>query len=146
MARWSDRLGKTLAALKAAEFPKNAICHHLGIGVPGVVKPDIGIAPHGRGIVVMLYDRSRQPGFTAGQFREYRKGIVKYGKAIESWNGEDGHDGISIVIDWKPPKGFLRSINNYDAMASPFPALSLATGFAAFDKAWTAALKNQGLV
>lgn len=149
---WIDCLGFALAALEAADFPDDCICSHFGVLIYDLavaLPATIEIAPSfrgrgRRGTLVMMSDRNKRGGFTAEVFDDWRQGIATHDKIVEFWNGEAGHDSVSVVIDRPPAAGFDRAIENYHALPSPFNLSDENKArFTAFDEVWEAAYKTQ---
>jgi hypothetical protein len=150
MKDWAHQLGLAIKALETADFPPNSICHHLGIAAPiagPIASVELVPAPSRTGgLLIMLYTRKAK-NFPRHVFDEYRKGCAEYGEILDEWNGQEGHSGISIVIDREVPEKFSNALRNYINMRDVFnPTDAQQRGFAAFDRVWKEALISVGLL
>lgn len=127
------------AKLSRDDYPRHGICSHFGVTV-GHPCLAINMADRNGMTLVTLYARgsfSEKPGraylkvpgreiFQVGfpacvhKMRAHSVAEALDCGIVETWNGGDGHSGISVVLDREPPDSLVVGIRNYRGLPSPF--------------------------
>lgn len=127
--------------LDSIDPPQNAICNHFGdsIVVAGL-RIGLSTAPDAAAGKLLITAYSRKvtvAGYCRAGHVEPDRTYVGYNRAIhharansiatalssqiiDFWNGENGHNGISIVLDRPCSAILLTGIQSYRRLASPF--------------------------
>lgn len=137
-----------LALLDRPDFPRNGICHHLGVSY-SFNGNTIGFADwNDDALLIMVYmDASRFVRSASGEIEEMGRSktdhdqiIADVAKGAESnvlqtWNGEEDNQGVSIVLSRKCPEGLLACMKNYREMKNVFnPTEDERNGFNLFNQ------------
>lgn len=114
-----------LARLERDGCPEDAICHHHGVQAASVAGLTIGISPWGENsehTLVTIYDRNQMIGYPASAHDDRARAVAAAtnSQIVETWNGNDGVCGISVVLSYPCPKTLSRSIANYTALPDVF--------------------------
>lgn len=148
------QVASTIARLERPGYPENGITSHFGVTVP---HPSlrVEISPRGRGTLVIMYashmyakvfrEGCQSDPFNGRIHLGYQQALhqaraISVAKALNCgilsfWNGEDGHNGISIILDYRCPESLCVAVTNYNKMQSPFKLRAEdEEGFAAFRK------------
>lgn len=112
---------RAIARLERPGCPDDAICHHLGVNADSVDGISIGIKPHGGDTLITIYHRPSD-GYPEATHTARAAAVAEAmgSEIVETWNGEDGHDGISVVIAYPCPAALIRSIANYRKLPNVF--------------------------
>ena len=157
MGALARKIAERVAFLDGVKFQPNVICSHFGEHVSHAnLSINIGVRGLGAMLLITIYDRrhfvmgiarhghlDRQAGkYLAGQSRTIHTARAESVagalgcEIIDRWNGEDGHNGISIVLARRCPAVVLTGIQNYCAMGSPFHLTDAdRAGFEAYNNA-----------
>lgn len=161
MSALGRRIAAMTACLERDDYPRHGICSHFGVTV---AYPRLSInVSHRNGLTqVTLYSArsvSAQKGrayhalegqgyFIGFPAHIHRMRVASVAAAldcavVETWNGEEGHSGVSAVFDRPCPKSLVTAISNYRSMPSPFRLREEdRQGFQAFH-AWLDAGKTE---
>lgn len=141
-------VSRVIAHLDRADYPRDGICHHHGLSYT-CENDNVGVAEHEGKLLVMVYRGSAKyerdangdyvwHGYTATEHEGKADAVAKAVRATisETWNGKEGNDGVSIVLDRPCPEGLLVGIRNYRRMRDVFhPTPSEVDAFQRFS-AW----------
>lgn len=142
--------------LNRKDFPQHIICSHFGVG-RSVGNDYLQMSIHQsnfdkvtetfktQNLLITLYRSqnqfypdSKQVGYTQKELDLRKKAIVKAlgGKTLDSWNGLEGQNGISLVLDNPVPKSLILAITNYHNLGVRVFDLTKKdeTGFSNFEK------------
>ena len=110
-------------AIDVDSFPKDGICSHLGINVKGVHPFNLGVCHHGGFLLLTIYC----PDYYTVVWTEYSFHKLKariseeFSLPVSShWNGEQGNNGISIVLARDCPDSLMTGIKNYYKLKNVF--------------------------
>lgn len=125
----AQQIGKSvasaLARLERDGCPEDAICHHLGVQAAPVAGLTIGLSPWGESsehTLVTIYHQNQAVGYPASIHDDRARAVAAAtdSQIVETWNGNDGVCGISVVISRPCPKALSRSIANYRMLPNVF--------------------------
>lgn len=144
-------LAQLLEAMAQDPGPDNGVCHHLGIHSTGFLlggkRVSVGIMPNTKGTLVTVYFASSLESGSARMWSEVRTRIAEATQSAvaDSWNGEEGNSGISVVIDQPAPTALANAIQRYRSQPSVFnPTPEIQAGYQAFNL-WLAKKREQVL-
>lgn len=120
---------KLIDNLSREGWPEKGICTHHGVSA--VCGHDsISVSPNGSMTLVTVYRSTKlvaeggqmYVGYTGAEHMERADAIADaLGTSIRtSWNGEEGHSGISVVLSLPCPVSLKQAVRNYRALGRPF--------------------------
>ena len=111
-------LVKIFRHLDSPDYPANMMCTHHGICFRWH-RCSVGVTQyHGR-LLITCYRRgtgfrlSRHKKVMSEMLRAVRIALDDKAKVRETWNGLEGHDGVSVVFNIECPKPLKEAINRY---------------------------------
>jgi hypothetical protein len=102
-------------------MPDGAIAQHHGVSEKtGDIL--VTVVPSGGGTLILIYGNKHSYTASAKTHRRRAKAVAARLKSsiISTWNGGDGHCGISVVIDRSPPTSLVKAIASYRAVPDVF--------------------------
>lgn len=140
----TDTVVEMVRRLIRPDYPLNGIVSHFGVfaSVRGL---SVNVSSHGGLLHVTMYQSlyHRPKAIHRDRANAVATGLLC---AIRTtWNGGEGHDGVSVILDRPPPESLIVAQGNYHAQRDVFrPTPAEKAGYLAFREWYDTPLVDDG--